>query len=233
MLNVLHVSTSFVDLYHHVDCNNNVLNWIRWQFKFKTSFKLWVHTLMFSTSHVMLIYITMWIAWPMFKSYDICFNNLNSKQALNSEFFHTLICSSFETNCRSSLSPSSKTHDAAHPDNTTLFYFDVVFLISLVITVALYVHQVPVLFETSPSIRILNSWRNVQRFFHYNSWQFIIHFQTGRSWYYSTYLNSSHSQYLLNLFVKNEFLLWFESTKSTAWKTYGFVDSSRNESWNP
>jgi hypothetical protein len=52
---------------------------------------------------------------------------------------------------------------------------------------------------TSPSIRTLNSCRDVQRSYKHNLWQFLLQVQTGPSWY-SKFFNSSLSQYLLNLF---------------------------------
>ena len=76
----------------------------------------------------------------------------------------------------------------------------VVFLISFVVAVVLCVTLTFLWFETSLSIRILNSCRDVQRSYKHNLWQFLLQFQTGQSWYNKS-INSSHSQYLLNLFL--------------------------------
>ena len=52
---------------------------------------------------------------------------------------------------------------------------------------------------TSPSICTLNSCRDVQRSDKHNFWYYSLQAQNGQSWY-RKFLNSSHSQYLLNLF---------------------------------
>ena len=73
----------------------------------------------------------------------------------------------------------------------------VVFLISLVIVV--FVTHAILWFESSPSIRILNSYRDVLRSYEHNLRQFLSHFQPGWSWYGQPF-NSSRLKCLLNLF---------------------------------
>jgi hypothetical protein len=74
----------------------------------------------------------------------------------------------------------------------------VVFLISCVL-VAVVCYTYIIMIWTSTSIHTLNSCRDVLRSYEHNLCQFVFQVQTGQSWY-SKFLNSSHSQYLLNLF---------------------------------
>ena len=79
----------------------------------------------------------------------------------------------------------------------------VIFLTSLVIAVlALQVHRVYFLFETSRSIRI---WIPVEMYRGHTSTTHL-QFQAGRSWQRKS-LNSSHSKYLLNLICKKWILI--------------------------
>lgn len=169
------------------------------------------------------------------------YDNLNSKQAVNSEYIHTLIHSSFKPHCRSTFSPSSEIRNAPPNDSTLLTQpwcskmrvnprclhlhcsWDrcIVLIIRTTTPQSSNVGAFGIRglrcrcfldqschcccatrtflwFETSPSICIMNSCRNVLRSYEHNPRRFLLQFQPGRSWYGKT-SNSSHSQCLLNL----------------------------------
>ncbi len=120
---ILHIKyftyiTYFVDIYHHVNCYYYVLIECKDNVKFKASLKPWVH----HTHSCSIHHKFCWFISPCGLLHQ-CLNHmlrrLNSKCALDSEYIHTLIQSSFKPNCCSSFSHSSKIHNAAHPNNST------------------------------------------------------------------------------------------------------------------
>jgi hypothetical protein len=191
-------------LYSKYTLCDQCLNYVLQQFKFKTCLELWVYSLSdpFKLQTTSLLLLLSLIQNLQCTTNQQC-NILSGSTLMVPEASQSMLPASaliWQLQCPHYLNIAITILEywrCRHLRTAVLLFWSVLLFLLVCVTRSF------LWFETSPSIRILNSCRDVQRSYEHNLCQFLLQFQTGRSWH-SKFKNYSHLKTFLTFFVEND-----------------------------